>query len=161
MNQQKTGNTVKPSTILANQLDIALALIAEQKVHIQKLEAERDSYSPSKPVIWPPVEVNDPPLTQDELIETIRRRHPTITVSPLPDYSKEYAGQDGIWLRGESTNEDVDTPVMCNFAPDEAGYMAGISEVFTDWLWVNGWHCECFDYGSYMIVPASDLDRPF
>lgn len=35
----------------------------------------------------------------------------------------------------------------------------GLSEVFTDWLWVNGWHCECFDYGSYMIIPAVALDR--
>lgn len=153
--------TPKPSTILANQLDIALALIAEQKVHIKKLEADRDNYRPSKPVIYPPVEANDPPLTQDELIATIRRRHPTILVSPLSDYSKIYVGQDGVWLRGE-VEEDVDTPVICCLSCDqEPGYESYISTVFTDWLWVNGWHCECFDYGSYMIVPASDLDRPF
>lgn len=112
---------VNKSTILANQLDVALALIAEQKVYIKKLEAERDRYRPSK---------------------------------------KEYAETDGVWLRGGSINEDVDTPVMCcNSPPWSDGYQTGISEVFTDWLWVNGWHCECFDYGSYMIIPAVALDR--
>lgn len=149
---------VNQLTILANQLDVALALISEQKVHIKKLESERDNYSPSKPVIHPPVEVNETPLTQDELIETIRRRHPTILVSPLSDYSKKYGEQDGVWLRGDE--EDADTPVICDLSCDQApGYEAYISTVFTDWLWVNGWHCECFDYGSYMLLPAEELFR--
>lgn len=94
-------------------------------------------------------------LNQSELIETIKRRHPTLCVSPVSDYSGDYRSDQGVWLRGDSSNEDVDTPVFYSTVPYEDGYESGLSVVFAEWLKANGWGYECFDYGSYWLLPNS------
>jgi hypothetical protein len=97
-------------------------------------------------------------ISQDSLIALIKNLAPSVAVSPLSDFGKEYAGKVGIWLRGESCQEKCNPRLFPeNGDPYMDGYEAGISIWFVKWLNAKGWHLECFSYGSYHITLTADI----
>lgn len=98
-------------------------------------------------------------LTQVEFIAYVNERYPTVKISELSDFSKEYKPGDGMWLRGEDSGEPF--PLFTGSFAMRNGFEGGISVVFTDWAWKIGWFVECYDYGSYFVTPRATAEAYF
>lgn len=91
--------------------------------------------------------------TEEALIANLIATFPGLHARPLCEFGA--AGWDyGVWTGGEADMPDG-LPIFSTLMQGEDTHDGGVHTGFTSWLEARGWYLECYDGGTYFIVPVA------
>lgn len=99
-----------------------------------------------------------PMLFEPELLADLLATYPGIHARPLREFGA--AGwEHGVWTGGDALMPDG-LPIFSTLMQGEETHDGGVHTGFTAWLEARGWYLECYDGGTYFIVPLPAEETP-
>lgn len=93
--------------------------------------------------------------SESALIADLIATYPGLHVRPVREFGADYRDWTGVWTGGPGDMPD-ELPIFNELEHGSEDEWDGhVHKGFTAWLEARGWYIECYDAGTYFIIPIA------